>query len=69
VGPRTSLDDLERRKSLPLPGLNSNNLAVQPIASHYTYCDIPTYITMLGYSAFLLSPSDEPSSDAYETTY
>jgi hypothetical protein len=32
VGPRTDLDDVEKRKILPLPGLQ----AVQPVAIRYT---------------------------------
>jgi hypothetical protein len=38
VGPRTSLDDVEGRKILPLQGLNSNPLALLLIASCYTDC-------------------------------
>jgi hypothetical protein len=40
VGPRTSLDDVESRKILPLSGLELNASAVQPVASRYTDCSI-----------------------------
>jgi hypothetical protein len=36
VGPRTSLDDTERRRILTLPGLDLRPLASQPVASRYT---------------------------------
>jgi hypothetical protein len=36
VGPRTGLNDMERRKSCPYQDLNSDPLAVQPISSHCT---------------------------------
>jgi hypothetical protein len=36
MDPRTGLDDVERRKILPLPGLE-----IQPVASPYTACAIP----------------------------
>jgi hypothetical protein len=32
VGPRTGLDDVQRRKILPLPGLELRPLSVQPVA-------------------------------------
>jgi hypothetical protein len=40
VGPRSGLDDVEKRKFLTLPGLNSDPLVVQPVASRYTDCAI-----------------------------
>jgi hypothetical protein len=42
VGPRTGLDDVEKRKFLTLPGLESNLLAVQPTASRCTDRAIPS---------------------------
>jgi hypothetical protein len=46
VSPRADLDDVDRRKILPLPGLNSNHSAVQSVPSCCTNCDIlaPTNI-------------------------
>jgi hypothetical protein len=41
VGPRTGLDDVEKRKYCPYRDSNSDPLAVQPVASHYTDCAIP----------------------------
>jgi hypothetical protein len=41
VGPRADLDDVEKRKFLTLPGLNSEPSVVQPVASSYTYYTIP----------------------------
>jgi hypothetical protein len=38
VGPRAGLDDVENRIFLILPGLNPS--LVQPVASHYTDCNI-----------------------------
>jgi hypothetical protein len=35
VGPRTGLDDVQRRNILPLPGLE-----LQPVVSRYTDCAI-----------------------------
>jgi hypothetical protein len=41
-GLRTGLDNMEKRKFLPLRGLfNTNPLFVEPIASRYTDCAIP----------------------------
>jgi hypothetical protein len=34
--PRAGLDDVEKRKFLILPGLNSDPSVVQPVASRYT---------------------------------
>jgi hypothetical protein len=39
VGPGTGLEDVEKRKILPLPGLE-----LQPAANRYTDCDIPAPI-------------------------
>jgi hypothetical protein len=36
VDPRGGLDDMEKRKFLTLPGLNSDPSVVQPVASRYT---------------------------------
>jgi hypothetical protein len=33
VGNRTALDDMQKRKFSPSPGVNFNILAVQPVAS------------------------------------
>jgi hypothetical protein len=41
VGPRPILDDAERRKFLPLPGLELDPSVIQPEASHYTDGAIP----------------------------
>ncbi|PNF32077.1 putative small nuclear ribonucleoprotein Sm D1 [Cryptotermes secundus] len=42
VDPRASLDDLEKRKFLPLLDSNSKPLVVQPVASRYTdYAILP----------------------------
>jgi hypothetical protein len=41
VGPRTGMDDMEKRKFLLLPGLELRPLDIQPIASRYTDCAIP----------------------------
>jgi hypothetical protein len=41
VGPTASLDDVEKRKILPLPELELWPLAIQPIASRYTDGAIP----------------------------
>jgi hypothetical protein len=38
VGPRTGIDDVERRKVLPLPGLELLLLGLPP---RYTDCSIP----------------------------
>jgi hypothetical protein len=40
VGPRTGLDNVQRRKILPYRDLNSDLSAVQPVASCYTDCAI-----------------------------
>jgi hypothetical protein len=40
VGPRTDLDNVERRKSCPYQDSNSDLSAVQPTASRYTDCTI-----------------------------
>jgi hypothetical protein len=45
VGPRAGLNDVERRKILPLPGLELRPAAVQPVASRYTDCANPTLCT------------------------
>jgi hypothetical protein len=47
VGPRTSLQDVEKRIFLTLPGSNSDPSVVQPIASRYTDCATPASETML----------------------
>jgi hypothetical protein len=36
VGPRTCLEDVERRNILSLPGLELDHSAFQPVASRYT---------------------------------
>jgi hypothetical protein len=36
VGPRTGLDDVEKRNSRPYRDSNSDPSAVQPVASRYT---------------------------------
>jgi hypothetical protein len=41
VGPRASLEDLEKREFLPLPELELDISVVQPVASRYTDCAIP----------------------------
>jgi hypothetical protein len=41
MGPRTSMDDTESRKSCTYWDLNSKPSDVQPVASHYTDCAIP----------------------------
>jgi hypothetical protein len=41
VSPIASLDDVEMRKFLTLPGLNSDPSVVQPVAKRYTDCAIP----------------------------
>jgi hypothetical protein len=38
VGPRTGLDDVERKKSCPYRDSNSDPSAAQPVASHRTDC-------------------------------
>jgi hypothetical protein len=45
VGPRTGLDDMERRKSCPYHDLNSDPSAVQPVDSRYTDCSIPVPVS------------------------
>jgi hypothetical protein len=40
MGPRASLDDVEKRKFLPLPDSNTDPYIVQPVASLYTDCTI-----------------------------
>jgi hypothetical protein len=40
VSPKASLNDVEKRKFLTLPGLELNPLVVQPIASCSTDCTI-----------------------------
>jgi hypothetical protein len=42
VGPRTGLDDIEKRKFLTLPGLELRPIVIQPAASRYTDCAIAT---------------------------
>jgi hypothetical protein len=41
VGPKTSLEDVEMRKILPLTGLDLQPLGHPPLASRYTDCAIP----------------------------
>jgi hypothetical protein len=41
VGPRTGLDDVERRKILSLAGLEHDPSAVQPVDSRNTDCAFP----------------------------
>jgi hypothetical protein len=40
VGPRTSLDDVEKKETLPNRDSNSDSLAIQAVASRYTDCAI-----------------------------
>jgi hypothetical protein len=40
VGPRVGLDDVGKRKSLILPGLEHRPLVVQPVVSRYTDCAV-----------------------------
>jgi hypothetical protein len=49
VDPRAGLDDMEKWKFLTLPGLELNTSVVQPVASRYTDCAIPTLIKDKGY--------------------
>jgi hypothetical protein len=41
VGPRTGLEDVEKRNFLPLPRLNCDHSIVQHVASRYTICAVP----------------------------
>jgi hypothetical protein len=41
------LDDMEKRKILPLPGLELNPSAVQSVASRYTDCAFTTPIIII----------------------
>jgi hypothetical protein len=41
MGPRTGLDNVERRTFLPLSGLELRLLRRQPVTSRYTDCAIP----------------------------
>jgi hypothetical protein len=41
MDPRTGLENVERRKVLPLPGLELLPSTVQPVASRYTDCATP----------------------------
>jgi hypothetical protein len=45
VAPRTGLDAVEKRKFLPLPGLEPS--VAQPVASRYTDCAIPALVRKL----------------------
>jgi hypothetical protein len=47
MDPRAGLDDVEKRKFLALPGLNSHPSVVQPVASRYTDCATPAPNTHL----------------------
>jgi hypothetical protein len=38
MGPRTALDDVEKRKISPIPGIE---LRLQPVAIRYTDCAMP----------------------------
>jgi hypothetical protein len=51
VGPRTGLDDVEKRKFWDS---NSDPSAVQPVASLYTHCTVPTPIH---YNIVVINPS------------
>jgi hypothetical protein len=53
VGPRASLDDVEKRKFLTLPGLNSDPFVVQPVASRYTDYAIPARLVLPRASFFM----------------
>jgi hypothetical protein len=41
MNPRAGLDDVEKRKCLPSPGLKLDLSVVQPVASLYTDCATP----------------------------
>jgi hypothetical protein len=43
VDPRAGLDDVEKRKFLTLPGLNSDPLVVRAVASCYTNYATPAH--------------------------
>jgi hypothetical protein len=43
VGPRTGLEDVERKKYCLYLDPKSEPLAIQPLASRYTYCAIPSH--------------------------
>jgi hypothetical protein len=47
LDPRAGLDDVEKRKFLTLPGLNSDPSVVQPIANRHTDCAIPAPVRRL----------------------
>jgi hypothetical protein len=49
MGPRTGLDDVEKRKILTLPGLELRTLGLQPVDNRYIDCAIqaPNYIISL----------------------
>jgi hypothetical protein len=56
VGPRTGLDDMEKRKFLPLPGLELRPLG-RPTSSHSLY-RVP--YPALEYNSIELDPSEKP---------
>jgi hypothetical protein len=51
MGPRASLNDMEKWKFLPLSGLDSDPLVIQPVASHYTDCAILALVYNVNYLA------------------
>jgi hypothetical protein len=57
VDPRAVLDDMEKWKFLPPPGLFSDPSVVQPVASRYTYYAI-TAPTVRNLLIYLLHPFD-----------
>jgi hypothetical protein len=44
VGPRTSVDDVSKRKLFPPRDSNSDPSAIQLVASRYTDCAFPTQL-------------------------
>jgi hypothetical protein len=46
VGSRAGLDDVEKRKFLSLPGLDSDPSVVQPVTIRYTDCGLPAPIRL-----------------------
>jgi hypothetical protein len=61
VGPRIDLDDVERRKILPLSGLESRPSTFQPVASRYNDCAIlaPSSVRYVWYVAAYVRTAEE----------